>query len=386
MNLRLRQNGPTYLLLLFLLAITSIATYLQLREESTYPSLSTLSNEPQGARALLQWLEALDYAASNTVQSSYQLPDASNMVVVLEPQSPGIGEEQWESLDDWVASGGVLYLIGEGFGASASMQYWGTRVLYREGLEGPINIEARDAGWITPERFVHLQPRAVLQEPEGEHERLITIDGESLAVKIRHGDGIVILSTLTHPFTNRGLKETGNGEFVLSMLALADERRSIWFDEWHHGLRAGPDAVVRGPEQWLRHSRPGQAILYTAIVSFVWLVISGIRFGKPIPLKSTGQRRAPAEHARALAGLSKRAGHVFAVRDYFHRELKRQVGTRYGLPPALPDDAFVQKLSQIRPELDHRHLAKILETLRQERIKEDELLILAQEIDEWLKR
>ena len=67
---------------------------------------------------------------------------------------------------------------------------------------------------------------------------------QPVLVSFEQGKGRVILGTVTDPFTNAGLKQTGNPEFVLNILALARVKGMVWFDEWHHGLRSNAEILV----------------------------------------------------------------------------------------------------------------------------------------------
>ena len=205
-------------------------------------------------------------------------------------------------------------------------------------------------------------------------------------VTVAHGSGQMIFSTLSYPLSNRGLKEKENGPFVLSILSLIDDGGTIWFDEWHHGVRASASGPPSGLGQWLVRSRPGQAILYSATVLFVWLWLSGTRLGPPITQRQSEQRRAPVEHAQALANLSRRAGHGQAIRNHYRSSLKMALGERSGVSPALPDDDFLKRLASRQPDLETQRLNRLLTTLGQNEVSESEMIELARQVAAWINR
>ena len=385
MRAALSKNGPAMLLIILLVAVTSIATFWQLRDEAQQPPLASFSTAPDGGRALFYWAQALGYETVEETPSVFSLPENSRLALVLEPQLPGISEDEWQVLDEWVERGGTLLLAGEGFGAALSMQHFAFEIAYRQQLDGEAAFNSANLISPTTQTPRNLQPRAVLQSDRHDYATLLAINGEPLVAALSHGQGVVILSSLAYPFSNRGLKDAGNPQLVLNLLAQAGEARSIWFDEWHHGLRTEPAGVLAGPGTWLRSSPPGQAMLYTAAVVFLALVLSGKRFGRPISVKGTQQRRAPAEHAVAIANLSRRAGHRRAIRAYYRRELKQQLGRRYRLSAALPDEEYIRCLKLLRSDLDETRLRALLAALNQEKISENQLLKLAQEVTEWIR-
>lgn len=383
MKQRLRQNSPVLVLLVFLVALTSITTYQQLRNENAYPALSVLSNEPDGARALLLWLDTLDYEVSTETLAVFDVPEESDLLLILEPQLPGVSADEWLALERWVESGGVLFLVGEGFGSALSMEQYEFEIAYRDDLTGDVEYLDRSLGPAEEELLANLRPRATLQSARSDIVPLVSIDGEHLAASLSLGKGHIVFSTLAYPFSNEGLKQPGNASFAIRMLALAPQGSSIWFDEWHHGLRTSQSSAPEGIGQWIRASRPGQAIMYTVVVLFLWLLASGARFGRPLPLTQNRQRKASAEHVTALANLSRQAGHRYVVREHFRRTLKQSLGRRYGLPPVLADDEFIERLEAAQPGVDGRKLSAVLEELAQKDISEDRMLKLAQEISTW---
>jgi hypothetical protein len=120
-------------------------------------------------------------------------------------------------------------------------------------------------------------------------------------------------------------------------------------------------------------------------VLFVGLVLSGRRFGRPVPLSRPGRRRAPLEHVVAVANLSRRAGHRRAVLEQYRGQLKRELGRRYRLNPTLPDDEYVAELAHFRPDLDTASLARLLARLRAPDVGEGEMVALAQQTASWLQ-
>ena len=150
---------------------------------------------------------------------------------------------------------------------------------------------------------------------------------------------------------------------------------TVWFDEWHHGIR--PESAREG--NWLQRTPIGRSILYTIAVVFVWLLLRGRNFGRPVPLRQDIVRRSPLEYVTAVANLSRRAGHRQAVLRDTHDRLKRRLSTRYRLSPTLPNDEFVEKLAQYQPSLDKVTLLDLLTRLQKQNISESELVQLVQE-------
>jgi hypothetical protein len=212
---------------------------------------------------------------------------------------------------------------------------------------------------------------------------LLAMDNDPVLVTFRQGQGRVILASFTYPLTNAGLKEPGNPELVLNLLALAGKIDNIWFDEWHHG--ENQRKLIVGPQDWLRFTPAGHGLLFTAVILFLALVLQGRSFGRTIPLPQSTARRTSLEYITALANLSRRAGRRSDVLRQYHQSLKHHLARRYRLDPDMPDDEYVTQLSNYHSDLDAAGLKNLLVRLDARSVSEGELVKLAAETAEWLK-
>ncbi len=378
-----RDTWLVILLLVLLVALTVLAAIWEARGGIERPALASDSTQPNGAHALWLWLEALGYRPDATVTSTFAIPEQADLALILEPELPGISELEWEPIDEWVSAGGVLIVAGEGFGTVFSLAHYDFAINYLDG-------DDHETRWGTPlfdsppVTLDHVRPRAVLSSERQDFTPLIFVEGQPAMVAFNQGEGLVILSTLTFPLMNEGLRLDQNARFALNLITLAGDGGTVWFDEWHHGRRGLGIETAQGPWNWIRQTPAGRALLYTATVAFIALVLGGRLFGRPVPLPEEQQRRAPIEHLTAIANLNRRAGHRRVVLQRYHRELKRELGSRYGVPASLPDDEFVERLTTYQPDLDGPALAQLLSRMRATDVSEREMLLLAQQVTEWL--
>ena len=64
----------------------------------------------------------------------------------------------------------------------------------------------------------------------------------------------------------------------------------------------------------------------------------------------------------------------------YRQQLKSELGKRYRLSPALPDDEFVMQLAAYNPQLDVEALGRLLTRLQQRSVSESEMVQLAAEV------
>ena len=389
----MRPSRDTLLALgLFLvLTVLTIFAALQQAQEPAPPPLANDSTTPNGGRALWLWLEQLGYTVRDTVQEEFALPNPVAGVLLLEP-GDRITEAEWEILDTFVENGGTLLLAGEFVHAHMAIAHYEFSV--KSSDEDPSGLvpllSLFSAPPLTGEAV--LQAKTYLEPDHAEDEEaipfspLLALPEGPVILTFQQGKGRVILSADVTPFTNAGLKEPGNPELVLNLIGTIPRDSVLWFDEWHHGKRLETVvSQVSGPEEWLRATSAGRALLYVAGVIFLGLLLGGRQFGRPIPLPHEITRRAPLEYVTALANLNSRAGNRTALLRHYHSQLKRSLGRRYRLDPALHDGEFLTRLAQYDPTLDVNALRNLLTHLTRKNATETEMVQWAREAAEWIR-
>ena len=81
------------------------------QEPAAGPPLAARSTEPDGARALLLWLDELGYTVDTDVDADFAIPDGTEIILVLEPAQPPESSD-WRALDPWIEAGGTLIVAG----------------------------------------------------------------------------------------------------------------------------------------------------------------------------------------------------------------------------------------------------------------------------------
>lgn len=369
-------------LFILLAVVATIAAVQETRNNTAVPPLAGYSNAPDGARALALWLDELGYDTTAAVAAVFQIPKPADIVLMLEPW-PGISNSEFDKLDAWVAKGGTLVIAGTNFGTFQAVQHYNFALGTSAAPTQTVTIETPLFASPTITETDSLNGRFILRTDRTDFVTHAALNGQPFIVSLEQGDGRVILSSWVRPFTNQGLQEPGNPQLVLNMLTGGGTPGTVWFDEWHHGVRPNEESTANN---WLQRTPVGHSLLYVAALIFVTLVLRGQLFGRPVPLPQNIARRAPLEHITAIANLSRRAGHRTAVLHDYHHRLKRHLGHRYRLSPTLPDQAFITQLAGYQPHLDIAALTHLLQRLSQKTVSESEMVQLAAETAAWLKQ
>ena len=388
-NSYMNQRRELIILGLLFLALVAFTVLGQQEgsDEQTSARPTTHSSSPAGGLALLRWLDGLGYDARRLEYREFELDTDVAALFVLSP-AEAFNRSQTERLLDWVDTGGTLIITED------SPQLFGGGSTVLEALKIETGFYRQDDANAAIERAPMLQPTfsdppladlLVRTDQVLRTERLDAVplagvaDGVVL-LGLKQGAGYIYIASASHPFTSGGLRDSANAALVLNMLRRVPPGGTVLFDEYHHGYYAPPSlrALILG-NPW------GRATIYALAVIALYLLVTGRRFGRPVPLAEEVARRSSAEYVENMADLFQRGGkREFIVRHYY-ASLKRRLARPFGISPGLNDDQFVRELARYRT-LDEPALRDLLARLRRPPASEAELLRLVAEADRMSSR
>ncbi len=381
--IRLSRDHLLALGLLVVLVIVTFITGFRKPGDEQPPPYASFSSTPNGAHALMLWLQALGYTVSNASDDAFVLPKDVAVTLMLEPTQL-VSSGEWRTIDKWVEGGGTLVLAGDGFSTAQAVEHF--KFVLRSQVTATDKLTLQTPLMVLPPVIAAADVRAVgyLEPHRDDYVVHLASDRHPVLVSFSQGTGRVFLSVAPFPFSNLGLKQEGNPPLVLNLITASSHAGMVWFDEWHHGVRGTGAEGTSNLQEWLFTTATGHSLLFTAVVIFVALILQGRRFGRPLPLPRDLTRRAPLEYITAIANLHRRAGHRSAILIQYYHRLKRELGHRYRLSAALDDDEFVRRLSGFRPDIDAASLRALLAKLQQRSPGEADLIQLAAQVADWL--
>lgn len=327
---------------------------------------STHSAGDQGALGLQRWLQSLGYNASNLEYTEWRIPDSAHVLFTIAPDEQ-ITEAQAEETLRWVRNGGTLILVVPNpplFGnQNKLLDQLQATVVNDNDLEPVERAEAVQPLLTDPPLLsVPVNTQSVLELNRDDYVPLLSSRLGPSVVGLQEGRGYVYLATSVFPFSNQGLRETGSGALILNLLARAPRDATVLFNEFHHGYNTPP--TLRGAilRQWW-----GWSAFYAALVIVLYIILTGRRFGRPVPLRADVARRSSAEYIQSLAMLFRRARKQSYMLEHYRNQLKRRLARPYGFVPPADDAAFVKELQRYHGADDEQaeRLRSLLEQFRQ---------------------
>jgi hypothetical protein len=370
---------------LFVALILFIALGPGRQPEPANPARATThSSAPEGALALYNWARAMGYDGRRLEYRDFELENRDAALVILNPVEP-INRVRSRAVLDWVAAGGTLILADDGG------QLFGPPNALLEDLrfDTAVYSTTQDIQQAAPAQPALDQPPVgqallrtgrVLVPRRDDYVKLMGPPDAIVVAGVKLGAGYAYVSTAAYPFTNEGLREPENAALVLNMLRRVPAGGRVQFDEYHQGYFTPPSTtgiLLGNPWGW------GAA--YAATVFALYLVLSGRRFGRPVPLKEEVARRSSAEYVESMADLFQRGGKRGYILRHYYDSLKRRLARKDGINPGLNDAEFVRELARARA-VDERELLALLARLRADRLSEADLVRAVADADELAAR
>jgi Na+-transporting methylmalonyl-CoA/oxaloacetate decarboxylase gamma subunit len=347
---------------------------------------SSHSSNPYGTQALLVWMDELGFAVERLEYRDFELESDDAALFIFDPTTP-FSKEEIDHLSDWVSEGGVLLFSAsnsspmssnpsdqllEAFDVSTSPP--SNNQVYID--RAPVNQPFFD---LPPLHEVEVQTSRRLILERDDYAQLLGSPEDPIMVGFPYGFGYVYIVSSVYPFSNGGLQIEENAQFSLNILQRIPDYGRVLFDEYHHGYFQAPSL-----RNFLLEQAWGKGLVFVFFSVLVFLIWTGRRFGKPIPLKEEVAQRSSSEYVESMAELFQRGGKQAYISQHYHSAFKRKIARPLGINPKLDDQQFLLEL-QRHTLANSDQIAAVLSGLQRTNLSEKELLQLIKQADDLLK-
>ena len=359
-----RRIDPLYLASAALAIVTIVVLIVTTSAPSTTASRTgSLSDAgPGGATAFRRYLEAMG-ATTGTVQGDSFEPSGATVLVIL-GASELITDGDTARIQTFVRQGGTVIVATDlGLFERSLLSAFGMRTA---GLARPGPLQLTGGAFIDPlAREMQIDRGVALGVPPSAD--VLATDGQAPVIaSVPLGRGLFVAVGSLWPFIGSGLGQADNGRALLTLARPVIGGGTVAFDEYHHGAHPSADVLVLVQETW-----PGRALVFIAIVTLLYLILSGRRIGPPVPLE-VRPGRSSLEYIRGFAGLVRRSGRGEIARRRLRADLQRGLARSVGLDPATPFDRLLATIAA--QDRGRAAEARALDTALAGPLREEQLL------------
>ncbi len=233
-----------------------------------------------------------------------------------------------------------------------------------------------------PVDVIRVRTNSVLEPMTREVAMLYKTEGGATVVTLRDGEGRIFFIASAYLFRKDGLQyDENNTAFLYNLMSTLPRKARIGLAEkrYYTAETKPPNpfaALVFG-------TRGGLAAVYICITLFVFLVLRGRRFGKPLDVQESS-RRLSAEYVHAMTALYQKGDTRSEILKHIRDTFRSDLGNRWRVNPNLDTPTFLEELAH-RGAVDGNeeltHLVTDLEPSGD--ISEPQLLDLAKRVDAY---
>ena len=204
---------------------------------------------------------------------------------------------------------------------------------------------------------------------------------DATIVTLRDGEGRAYFIVSDYLFTRSGMRHAGNAAFLYNLMSTLPHKARIGLAEWrYYTLETKPsDPFVA----FVFRTPGGLAAVYICLTLFIFFLLRGRRFGKPLDVQEKS-RRLSAEYVYAMTALYQKGNTRTEVLRHIRDRFKADLGARWRVNPNLDASTFLAELA-LRGAVDEDgELAKLIADLDPSmNVSEARLLDIAQRVEAY---
>jgi hypothetical protein len=303
-------------------------------------------------------------------------------VLILWQLHEALDEGEIEEIHHFVERGGTLIVAGD----RSALEF----LLFDFGLEmrkasKPLETSQRiPVAPVFPNRPVNeifSRTDFAIQSIERDVAPLFGKEMDYSIVTFREGNGRAFFMSCPYIFNDSGLGDDRNATFLYNLMTTLPRRARIGLAESQYYAFGSIDAT--NPLIHLLFKTPvGLGVVYIGLIIFLFLILRGKRFGKPLVVEET-HRRFSSEYVLAMTALYQKGNTRSAILKQIRDTFRSDLAARWNINPKLNTASFVEEIAKRRP-IDTDELQELLTGLELHGgITEAHLLALAKQVEAY---
>ena len=280
---------------------------------------TTYSASSNGAKAIFLLLQETGYHVEHWEHAPTSLKPDEHTVLIIAAPAMIPNQQQKDAIEKFVSGGGRMIVTGVG----------GARFLPQDSSE---YNDAPSQKWaefpaIAPSPIARVAPKITISPvaywTAESSVALYGKNGKVVVAHFPHGQGDVLWLSSSTPFSNAGITQMGNLDFVLA--AIGDKAQTrVLFDEYVHGYGETDSLSSRN------HPLMMALFVQCALLACAALLTFSRRSGPIRPLRPES-RLAPLEFVETLGGLYQQAHAASVAVDVYYSRFQYWITRRLGV-------------------------------------------------------
>lgn len=292
-------------------------------------------------------------------------------------------ETEVKDIQDFVKTGGTLIVAGDDQVLDGLFKVYGL-ALHELPERQEFSHRIADEPFFPqhPVDEIRVRTNFVLEPTEHEVAILYGTEDNATVATLRHGEGRVFLITSAYLFDKNGLQyDEGNTTLLYNLMSTLPHNARIGLAEKrYYTIETRPP----NPFAALMFGTPGGlGAVYICLTLFVFLVLRGRRFGKPLDVQGRS-RRLSSEYVHAMTALYQKGNTRSEILRHIRDTFRSDLGNRWRVNPNLDTPAFLEELEHRGAVDENEELTHLVTDLEPSGdISEAQLLDIAKRVDAY---
>ena len=296
-----------------------------------------------------------------------------------------LDEKEIEEIYGFVEDGGTLIVAGDDESLNSLLLDYGLEMRKAShSLETSRRIPIEPIFPNRPVNEVYSNTDYAIQSSERDIAPLYGQGEDYSIVTFGEGEGRALFISCPDIFYRNGLQDNRNATFLYNLMTIFPHRARIGLaEDYYYAVGSASEA---NPLMYLLfNTAGGLGVVYIGVIVFLFLILRGRRFGKPLTLEET-HRRVSSEYVHAMTALYQKGDTRRAILKQIRDTFRSNLAARWHINPNLETVSFVEEIARREP-IDIKELQTLLTEMETRGdISEARLLSIAKQVEAYCER
>ena len=296
-----------------------------------------------------------------------------------------LDKQEVEEIHQFVEDGGTLIVAGDHESLKSLLLDYGLEMRKASNsLETSRRIPIEPIFPNRPVNEIYSSTDYAIQSSERDIAPLYGQGEDYSIVTFGEGEGRAFFISCPDIFYRNGLRDNRNATFLYNLMTTFPHRARVGLaEDYYYAVGSASEA---NPLMYLLfNTAGGLGVVYSGVIVFLFLILRGRRFGKPLTLEDT-HRRVSSEYVHAMTALYQKGDTRRAILKQIRDTFRSDLAARWHINPNLESTSFVEEIARRKPIDTDEFLRLLTELEPRGTISEARLLSLAKQVEAYCDR